>query len=214
MRAGSAILSGASIAVAALVLRVAAGDVAGPPRARVEVIEAYKSAKQARDSERIAACLAPDARMWFEKREGPGRPIRRDTGGGPWAEWDRYFRASSRRVGEYEGGDEWVRVRVEETNDYYRLLDRPPKRHDATYFFDADGRIEGILIAGVPQEEGSRGRYDAFETWARQAHPGALEALMPEGDIVPSLANARSWRALLVEWRTAAGLEPVDLGGE
>lgn len=183
---------------------------------RVGVIDAYRTAKQAHDAEGIAACLSADARIWFEKKHGAGKPIHRGTGGGPWSEWDRFFRARSRRVGDDESGDGWVRTLVEETNDYYRLLDRPPKRYHATYYFDAADRIEGILIASVPasEREKAEGRFDEFEVWVRAMHPGALEDLMPGGDIDPKLENAKRWRKLLVEWRREQGLGPIDLGPE
>jgi hypothetical protein len=45
----------------------------------------------AENREAAQSSLAPDARIWFDKKEGPGNPWR--LGSGPWASWDKFFNA-------------------------------------------------------------------------------------------------------------------------
>ena len=102
---------------------------------------------------------------------------------------------------------------VRELNDYMKLLDREPARYTITYFFDDEQRIEGTLIAGLPDDDGAEvrpDRLDEFLAWAEADHAQEMKILMPEGRIVPSRDNARRFRELLNEWRasmTAASVQ-------
>ena len=98
----------------------------------VRTIDAYRAAKKRGDFAAAAAYLADDARVWFDKKEGPGKPLRPQ--GGPYADWDTEFRSTSAR-------DE-IRVRgntvsyvVSEINDFYRLIDGVAGKYRMTYYF-------------------------------------------------------------------------------
>ena len=124
----------------------------------------YREARKAHDTQRIASYLAEDSRIWFDKKEGPGE-LRKPSGDGPWAEWDREMKSTGTTHEYTVNGKELVTV-VSETNDYFRLLDRKPTRYLITYWFDADERIEGMLISSMPKETKTKGRYDQFKAWA------------------------------------------------
>ena len=99
-----------------------------------------------------------------------------------------------------------VRTTMSEINDWYRLVDRPPSRYHMTYYFDAAGKITGVLVHGIPGEPKPSDRLSEFQEWARANRPGLLERLMPEGKLDPALEKAKLWKASLLEWRKAAGL--------
>jgi hypothetical protein len=173
----------------------------------VKIVEAHKAAKRAGDYDRVRALQAKDARVWFEKKEGEGKPLQ--AGGGPWSQWDRFFNATSEVVGEWEVGDHTASARISETNDYYRLLDRPASTYRATYYFDDDNRISGLLIDGSGEER-DPGRTDEFMAWAKENRPGLIEMLMPEGRMDPAPEKAKLWKQSLMEWRAEAELPPIE----
>ncbi len=171
----------------------------------------YREARKAHDTQRIASYLADESRIWFDKKEGPGE-LRKASGDGPWAEWDREMKSTS-TTHEYEvNGNELVTV-VSETNDYFKLLDRKATPYLITYWFDADERIEGMLVSSLPKEPKTNGRFEEFKAWADEHHPGVLDELQPDGRIIPSKENAIRWRELLIEWRKDVGLPNITLQG-
>ena len=171
----------------------------------------YREARKAHDTQRIAGYLAEESRIWFDKKEGPGE-LRKASGDGPWAEWDREMKSTSTTHSYEVNGNELVTV-VSETNDYFKLLDRKPTPYQITYWFDEDERIEGMLVSSLPKEPKTNGRFKEFKKWADEHHPGVLDELEPDGRIIPSRANAIRWRKLLIDWRKDVGLPAMNLGG-
>ncbi|MHC4989792.1 MAG: DUF1573 domain-containing protein [Planctomycetota bacterium] len=171
---------------------------------RVARVQAYLDARKRGDRDVVTAMLSDDSRIWFGAREGEGTP-RREDGDGPWAGWDREMNQAS-RTEQWAADGNAVTALLTETNDWYRLLDRPPARIQLTWWLDEEQRIEGFLVAGLPRDPDAPNRYDQFETWAKAHHLEALEELMPDDEIVPSRENAQRWRTLLFAWRRAEGL--------
>ena len=93
---------------------------------------------------------------------------------------------------------------VDEINDYYRLTERGSQPYRLTYFFDADGRVAGELVASVPTN--SSGKEKEFQAWAKAHEPDEYAYLRPDGRIDPTGDRAPRTRALLLRWRAAAGL--------
>ena len=90
----------------------------------------YRAAKKRGDYETAAKYLAQDARIWFDKKEGPGHPLR--ARGGPYKDWDKEFRAvSTRRNVRVKGRS--VTYISSEINDFYRLIERVPTDARVTY---------------------------------------------------------------------------------
>ena len=168
----------------------------------VRRLECYRAAKKAKDYEAAATYLNPDARIWFGSKDGPGRPLR--PKGGPYAQWDREFRSSATRKDVRVVGETVTYVSYE-MNDFYRLIDRQPTGASVTYYFDDQGRIEGMLYARLDDEPSQTDRQEEFERWAAEKYPGLLES---EDMRIPN--NPRRWRELLVEWRADIGLPPID----
>jgi hypothetical protein len=177
-----------------------------PPRAQ-RVVD-LRAAEEQGDMRRAAAFYAPDSRVWFEARTGAGEP-RGANGKDAFADWDRYFRARKdvRFVAAF--GDS-VEFRLVETNDFYRLLDRPPSEARLVYWFDADDRITGTLVQSVAGDAPSGPhRMAEFKLWAARHEPAELAYLLPGGKLVPDLARAKRWKTALRAWRRAAGLPAV-----
>ncbi len=186
----------------ALVLLLAT---AVPPRAK-RALE-LRTAEDAGDSKRVAALLAPDSRVWFESREGPGE--KRDAAGrDAYADWDRYFQAE-KHVDFVSADSDSVEFRLMETSRFYRLLDRPPSYARLVYWFDATDRITGTLVQSLARpgvELDAPHRMDEFKTWEAQHDPAELAYLLPGGRLKPDLAHAKRWKAALIAWRRAVHL--------
>lgn len=159
----------------------------------------FRSLVESKQYEAARAMMGDSPRRWWEAREGEGRPWNVAPGSpGPWAAWDDHF-GSEKEIVCWIESDRSVTAIVRETNDYFRLLERDAVLNEITYFFDGEGRIDGLLIAGV----GDRppGRTEEFREWARVHTPEELAAVMPGGEIDPS--DPPRFRALLERWRAA-----------
>lgn len=169
----------------------------------VDRVKAYRAAHDRGDVAAEAAFLAPDARMFYEKREGAGDPL---TAGrsGRYAHWDEFFRSQSTLTDWKEEGNA-VSATVHENNDFYRLLDWTPRPYRMTWWLDADGRITAAMVQSIPGE--TKSRMQEFQEWARANHPDELAYLMPGGRIDPTGDRAERFRKILLEWREAAGLD-------
>lgn len=151
--------------------------------------------------------MTSDPRRWFEIREGDGGRWEVGPGaGGPWKVWDDSMH-SRRQELTWHRGDRSITVRIRETNDYFQLLERGWVTVDRSYFFDASGKIEGLVIS-KPFER-PQGRTDEFLTWARLHDPDELAYLMPEGEINPQEDRAVRFRTLLIRWREDADLPVI-----
>ena len=161
--------------------------------------------KEAGELERAQALIAPDARVWFEERAGEGAPW--SAAGGPWSAWDRHFRARATYT-DWEEAEDRVSVTALESNDFYRAIERPPTPVRLTWFFDEDGRIEGLFVRrppGVPIED----RFEQFRAWAEREAPEETAALMPGGSIDPSGDHPARFELLLARWRAETGRPPL-----
>lgn len=196
----------------ALVALAAAGCAS---RAPLRTVEAFEAARERSDLPAARALLAEDPRLWFEAREGPGEPW--TLGAERWEAWDAHFRARSEPGPwhvERDGDGHAVWRVVQESNDYYRLLERrDTPRHRATTFVRGDGRIAGRLICAVEPSAPSaapRDRSDDFCAWAAAREPEEWAYLRPAGRLDPSGDRAPRTRALLERWRAAVGLAPLE----
>jgi len=186
-----------------IVVGLVAGCLAGCTHPLVRNLDAFRAAKARGDYEAAKTCLATDARIWFDKKEGPGAEL--SPRGGPYKEWDREFRSKSTRE-KLRAGKGTVSCVSYETNDYYRLLERTPTPARITYYFDDDRKITGMLyqrlstIATRPPD-----RLCEFERWAGERYPGLLDS-----DEMKIPRNPKRWRELLVEFRRDTGLPPIE----
>jgi hypothetical protein len=161
------------------------------------------------DHDAARAMMAKAPRRWFDERSGEGRPWHVGPGKrGPWAAWDEHFGKRSEEIG-WRANDHSATLIYKETNDYFLLLERGWVTNETVYFFDSDGRIEGLLIrpAAGPR---SQGRTGEFLAWARENAPEELAELMPDGEIDPSGDHPQRFRALLETWRAETGLPPIE----
>lgn len=159
------------------------------------------------------AMMSNDPRRWFESKQGPGEQWSIGPKGGPWAAWDEEF-GTTATVIDWTADKSSATVRVYEINDYFRLLERGAVTNEITYFFDQEGRIDGLLIRAAGERPPGRTR--EFLRWALENEPRELRELMPNGNIDPSGDHPRRFRVLLERWRDAAGLPELgqpDLPG-
>jgi len=197
-------------ALGALALAGLAACRSAPPDAgdsRIATVEAFLAARAEGDLEKARAYMSADPRVWYDSKQGDGSPW--NLAGGRWSVWDEHFRGSSEHEGWHVEGDA-VWADFLEHNDYFRLTERGPGWYRATYFFDGEGLLAGLLIGAAPGREKPQGRRAEFEAWAREHRPDEAEYLMPGGAIDPTGDRAPRMRALLEEWRASVGLPAIE----
>ena len=171
----------------------------------IERAQRFRAHLESGDDDAARAMLGRDPRRWFDARTGPGQPWQIGPGApGPWAVWDDSLGKRTEPLA-WEGDESSATLTYRETNDYFLLLERGWVTNRTTYYFDAGGRIEGILHAPAAGPRPT-GRTAEFLAWARAHEPDELAILMPGGEIDPSGDHAVRFRALLQRWRVAAGL--------
>ncbi len=175
---------------------------------RIDTVKAYREARAAGDHAAARAMLGDDPRVWFESREGPGRPLDPE-GKDLYREWDLYFRSKGEDL-RWETAPDSVSVIRSEMNDYFRLIERNGSWYRMTYFFDERGRIEGYMVSGCDDAPVTVDRFKEFEAWAIATHPEEWEYLRPGGRLDPTGDRALRTRGLLNEWRRSIGLAPID----
>lgn len=192
-----------------LMMAAAAISLNGCVPSYVARLDHFRGAQLAGDYETARLYLSDDPRVWWEVKEGEGAPW--VLGGGRWGAWDTHFRGSSTHgAWVVEDGGRRVSAVFEEINDYYRLLERPAQHHRQTYFFDARGRIEGMMVSDVDEPDGApEGLGDAFGAWASANAPEEWAYLRPGGKIDPTGDRAERTRRLLNAWRATRGLEAI-----
>jgi hypothetical protein len=182
-------------------------------RRAARAAEAYDVGKQARGrmDEFIAALsahgrgavddfLAADARAWIDQRSGAGEPILSD----PRRAWETALNAAFVVEDARIEADKVVIV-ASEIDDFARLIEAPAQRSVNTYWFDASGRITGVLRQPLPARPSWRECFSPALNWVRQHHPDDLQAIYPNERLALTAASARRWRELLLEWREATG---------
>ncbi len=174
------------------------GGVVTKDALRIARVQEFLAARRRGDDAAAQAMMAPDARIWWEEKSGPGTPW---TLRGKWSGWDAHFHGKSDYSGWGEGRDS-VTAEGVEMNDFYRLIGRSPQKFRATWWLDPAGKISGFLFeprgALVPGD-----RLAEFQAWARRTNPAELEYLMPGGRIDPSGDRPQRFEALLVQWGSA-----------
>lgn len=153
--------------------------------------------------------MSADPRVWYDTREGEGRPIQLGAKG-LYSDWDEHF-GSAGEIIKWEIRPEWVSSIHSEMNDYFRLLERNGSWYRKTWFFDDDGRIEGYMILGWEDAPPTHDKANEFSAWAQKNHPAEWAYLRPSGSLDPTGDRAERTRALLVKWRSSAGLRPLDV---
>jgi hypothetical protein len=184
-----------------LLLLAAACRTSSPTEDLVRRARAFWEAREAGELDRARSLQTADPRTWWDVREGPGEPW--TLGAGRWKPWDDHFRGTS-TPGPWSVEGDAATSLVDEINDDYRLTERGSQPYRLTYFFDADGRISGELVASVSSS--SAGKEKDFQTWAQANEPDEYAYLRPGGRIDPSGDRAPRTRALLLRWREAVGL--------
>jgi len=174
----------------------------------LRTVKDYREALARRDESVVRRYIAPGARLWFEKKEGPGEPL--GTGGGRWKHWDEFFHGHS-DVTDWRAWGREVSATARETNDLYRLLEWEPAPYRITWWLDPSSRISEALITSIPVSAG-KGRLSEFKDWARKHRPDELAYLMPDDEFDPTGDRAERFRAILLDWRAAAGLPRIELG--
>ena len=162
----------------------------------IRTVKNFRAARERNDEAAVQATVAPDARIWFERKEGPGEPF--GKGGGSWDHWDRYFHARTTLTDWRDDGTSVTAV-AHETNDFMQLLDWKPAPYTVTYWFDGSHRIKEVLIKSLPGK--SKNRLIEFEEWAATNHPEELAYLMPNGKLDPTGDRPERWDKILREWR-------------
>jgi hypothetical protein len=186
-------------------------DAAGDSTTAASTLERarrFRKLLEDKDYDSARALMAGNSRRWWGEREGAGSPwtIGPAAVSSPWHAWDRFFHSES-EVLEWRSGPRSATAVVRETNDYYRLLDRGAMTNELVYLFDAQGKIEGLVIKSAgPRPPGKTAE---FVAWAKKNAPSELRELMPNGEIDPGGDHPARFRKLLERWRRQTGLPAI-----
>ena len=131
-------------------------------------MKALLEARKRGDEAAARALMSPDARIWWEKRAGPGEPWGLVS---KWSGWDAYFHSQNDYSDFREAGDTVTASGVE-INDFYRLIERPPQRFRATWWLDSSGKIAGFLYEPRGSTVPGQDRLEEFKAWARKGEAG------------------------------------------
>lgn len=168
-------------------------------------VVSYLEARDRKDRDAQSEFYAKESRIWFGEKKGEGRL--RSSGKGPWSDWDDFFNSETAYLSFGVDG-RTVAVVMLESNDFYKLIDRPASKIRVTYEFDPDGFVTGTVVQAI-RDEPIVDRLDEFRAWAAAKHPERLAYLMPDDEISPELEKAKVWKQLLLEWRGDVGLPAV-----
>ncbi len=198
------------IIAAAMIMGLAAlgGGCASQPES-VQTVKEFRARVAAKNYSGAQELLSPNARRWFDEKQGEGMPWSVGSGStGPWAAWDTYFNKRTEVV-RWETGENEVSVVYREINNYFRLLDRGWVTNRNTYYLNDQGELVGLLVAPADDGERPQGRTDEFVAWLKSNDPRAYEELMPNGHIDPSGNHPQEMRKMLNRWRNETGLPPI-----
>ncbi len=184
---------------------------AGCQQPQVASVDAFRAARNAGDLDIARTYLTADPRVWYGQRDGPGSPW--TLGAGRWKAWDDHFNGHG-DLGRWEVEGRTVWAVATEVNDYFRLTERTDvSRYRITYFLNDAGLIEGYMISAADPDnpgQSSDSRADEFAVWAEANHPQEWAYLRPGGKLDPTGDRAPRTRVLLIEWREAIGLPPIE----
>ena len=158
------------------------------------VVRTYTEARERGDRETAAAVVAPDAKIWFGKKEGAGEPFGAKSN---WEHWDEFFHSRA-TYSDWKHDGNKVSALVHESNDFYTMLEWKPIPYRLTWTVDGQF-IREVLLEPQPGKPVSR--LDEVKAWALRHHPDELAYLMPKGRIDPTGDRAERWTKLLEEWR-------------
>ncbi len=185
--------------------------IAGCQQPKVDTVEAFRGARKSGDLDTARTYLTADPHVWYEQREGPGKPWK--LGAGRWKTWDDHFNSTG-DLGPWHVEGRTVWAVATEVNDYFRLTERTDvSRYRISYFFNDAGLIEGYMISAADPDNSdppSDSRADEFAAWAEANHPREWSYLRPGGKLDPTGDRAARTRALLEIWREEVGLPPIE----
>ncbi len=185
---------------------------------KIQTVENFRAARKSGNLELAQSYLTQDPRVWYEKHEGPGNPWILKQG--RYKNWDTHFNGQS-DLSPWQTQDQTVYAVAEETNDYYKLLERQSKsRYRITYFFadksdknNHQPKIAGYMISAADPNKKSPpaiSRYEEFKAWALAHEPAEWEYLHPQGKLDPTDDRAPRTRKLANRWRTTVGLPILE----
>lgn len=190
------------IAVGTVIAGFSAGVPVGCARGPVDTVREFNDAIDRSDVAAAREYLAPEARVWYENPTTEGEPWTL-SGSSRYAAWDEHFHSHKTLVGDYQVDGPWVWGVFSETNDYYALTGRSWSRVYLAWRVNDGGRIDGLLVAAVGEP---RSRVEEFKTWAREHEAAEYGYLFPSGHLDVTGDRAPRMHALLLKWRTSAGL--------
>lgn len=164
-------------------------------------VHAVRQYLDAATREEAVSRLAPDYRLWFGERKGPG--ISRESAG-EMLRWD-YTLNVAHQIRSIASNDGVVTARVHEDNDFSRLIDFPGWDSTSTFLVGDDGRIVWQVYVPEPGQPEWRPYLDPALAWIREHRADALPTIFPDGKLARSEESARMWVRVLREWRAATG---------
>jgi hypothetical protein len=166
------------------------------PDNKIAIVKEFLAAREKKDKEAYMKLVSLDMRVWYEEKKGDGNPWSPE---GAWSKWDEYFNAQ-KEYGVFKQDSNAVSVVVTETNDFYKLIERPASPILLTWWLNKENKIEGYLVKSM-SDDNIKDKFNEFEAWAIKNDSTELKYLMPEGQINPKDDRPERWKNLLLKWR-------------
>jgi hypothetical protein len=168
---------------------------------RIAIVKRFLEAEERNDSAACRNMVSPEMRVWYEEIKGEGEKWSPTSA---WDVWDAFFH-SVITYGKFTEDSNSVTVLIQETNDFYKLIDRSTSQVQLIWWVNNDDKIEGHLVKSV-RDSSNRGRFKEFIEWAKKNQTEELEYLMRGEKINPEGDRPQRWKKILIEWRTKTGL--------
>ena len=142
-------------------------------------------------------------KQWFDEKKGdPILIIKNKKSSGKWKEWDLEMNASTYYDSIwFDKREKAVKGYFYENNDFYDLIGKGPTKTLRTFWFNDQNKLHEILIYWIPEVNTTTSQHlEPIHEWALIHHPDEIEAIYPNGRIVPSVENAKRWKVLLNEY--------------
>lgn len=174
------------------------------PHEKIERVNQYLTLRQQKDP-RFLQYVADTVKVWFDTKEN--KPILRlkvNQSKGPWAAWDSVMNSQSTLDSIwYNESQTAVVALLAESNDFYRLLGKPPTICEMSFWFNSEGEISEGLMYWPPHKNNATDEFlQPVVDWAYQYDSTEISYLYKNEEIEPSAENAIRWKALLRNYQS------------
>lgn len=173
----------------------------GSEQATLKKIKIYLNAANVADKSRY---LSDSYRSYFEKKEGLGKG--KDASLRSFQEWDGPLHPDVEILSFSHNQGTWT-LRINESNDFAKLIGFPGWKATEIITFDDSGRIAETTYIPEPNQPNYKDWLQPAVAWLQVNAPDRLREVYQNGKLIRTETTAREWVELLTQWRHNASSE-------